>query len=302
MKIGLIFYRIYTYPWVNLSNGLSGVTEMELTHNNQPCGTNCGGNITNGTNCNTTLFYNLSNTGANTWANINITNVFVSGSNFTFVVLDEEVIGNDVQIHSKERATNHPNITITYARPLNGLIANYSGGEPFWTNDTNPRNITLSDGGYTLVTFWLNVTGDVESTHNIFAYANLSTISNDITNTHTITIQDHIYNVIIDESVGYGYNVTIKATIEDEDTVNSSWVEITFPNSTSINFTMLSIGNDIYQYNLTDTWQFGTHNFIIYYNDSLNNLDSYSDSFNVSVLATDQSTCVVARFNLITTF
>lgn len=57
-----------------------------------------------------------------------------------------------------------------------GLINTTAGATPFYTNATSNPNTTipLSAGESQLVTFWVNATGDVDSTYEFFAYANLT--------------------------------------------------------------------------------------------------------------------------------
>ncbi|MGD9276061.1 MAG: DUF2341 domain-containing protein [Candidatus Pacearchaeota archaeon] len=79
---------------------------------------------------------------------------------------------------------------ITYASSPKGLISTTIGDTPFYTNESNPKVISLNENQSQLVTFWVNATGAVDSIHAFFAYANLtneSRISN-ITNKWGVTI------------------------------------------------------------------------------------------------------------------
>ncbi|MDP8267862.1 MAG: GLUG motif-containing protein, partial [Candidatus Tenebribacter davisii] len=53
-----------------------------------------------------------------------------------------------------------------------GLISTTPGATPFYTNESNPRNITLNQDQSQVVTYWVNATGDVDDTYEFFAYAN----------------------------------------------------------------------------------------------------------------------------------
>jgi hypothetical protein len=55
-----------------------------------------------------------------------------------------------------------------------GLVSMNSNSTPFWTNTSNPFNITLTNGGSELVTWYVNATGTINTTHEFFAYANLT--------------------------------------------------------------------------------------------------------------------------------
>ncbi|MFH1521786.1 MAG: DUF2341 domain-containing protein, partial [archaeon] len=71
-----------------------------------------------------------------------------------------------------------------------GLINDTIGATPFYTNQSNPRTISLSEGESQLVTFWVNATGSVDTTHVFFAFANLTSdmsVSN-ITGEWNVTI------------------------------------------------------------------------------------------------------------------
>ncbi|MBU0980310.1 MAG: hypothetical protein KJ709_05865 [Nanoarchaeota archaeon] len=72
------------------------------------------------------------------------------------------------------------------------------------------------------------------------------------------------------DPVGYGFNITISATITDANTVNASIVQITEPGGTPINFTMITQGSNVYAYNFSG-WKNGSHSYKIFANDSLNN-------------------------------
>ena len=56
-----------------------------------------------------------------------------------------------------------------------GLISTVEGTKPFYTNATsNPWNISLSEGESREVVFWVNATGEEDTTWEFFAYANLT--------------------------------------------------------------------------------------------------------------------------------
>jgi len=53
-----------------------------------------------------------------------------------------------------------------------GLISTDNTNEYFWTNESNPRNITLNAGESEEVVFWVNATAPHDSSHRFYTYAN----------------------------------------------------------------------------------------------------------------------------------
>jgi hypothetical protein len=71
-----------------------------------------------------------------------------------------------------------------------GLINTTTGATPFYTNVSNPFNISLGEGESQTVVFWVNATGNADTTYEFFAYANLTSnlsISN-VTETWNVSI------------------------------------------------------------------------------------------------------------------
>ncbi|MDD5151251.1 MAG: hypothetical protein PHC28_12380, partial [Flavobacterium sp.] len=70
-----------------------------------------------------------------------------------------------------------------------GLIST-SPTTPFYTNESNPRNVTLNAGESQVITFWVNATGAIGNAYYFFAFANQTSdmsISN-ITGNWNVTI------------------------------------------------------------------------------------------------------------------
>jgi hypothetical protein len=87
------------------------------------------------------------------------------------------------------------------------------------------------------------------------------------------------------ESVGYGFNVTVNVSVWDNETgVSSVKCNVTYPDSTWYNFTMINTDGQYYEkeINLTDTWQLGWHNYTIFATDGTYENTSSQYSFNVS--------------------
>src|SRR3989344_4799369 len=100
---------------------------------------------------------------------------------------------DDIRFISKDHAgSNKPYLNITYSKMPKGLISTSVGADPFYTNTSNPTPISLTSGQCVNVTWWVNSTGELNTTHVFFAYANKTSnmsISN-ITNKINITITE----------------------------------------------------------------------------------------------------------------
>jgi len=69
--------------------------------------------------------------------------------------------------------TGYGVVTITYVDSgKGGLINTTAGATPFYTNMSNPYNISLIAGESQAVTFWVNATGDGDNTYEFYVYAN----------------------------------------------------------------------------------------------------------------------------------
>jgi len=68
--------------------------------------------------------------------------------------------------------------------------------------------------------------------------------------------------------VGYGYNVTIKTNISDDNTPDTAKVYITYPNTSTASFTMENSTPSNFSYNFSGTWQRGAYAYYIWANNS----------------------------------
>jgi len=93
------------------------------------------------------------------------------------------------------------------------------------------------------------------------------------------------------DTVGFGGTVSIQANVTDNKTgnwsgINTVHVNISYPDQTYGNFTMNYAGNNIYQYNFSDTWLVGQYNFSIWAQDNAyNGKTSSGYHFHVSAQA-----------------
>ncbi|MBU0497373.1 MAG: hypothetical protein KKG04_05395 [Candidatus Thermoplasmatota archaeon] len=90
-------------------------------------------------------------------------------------------------------------------------------------------------------------------------------------------------------TVGFGGNVTLSANISDTGLIECVMVNISYPDETFENSSMINIDNDTYQYVFTDTWLTGQYNYAIWATDEQGTTNSStSHSFNLTVNATIQ--------------
>ncbi len=94
------------------------------------------------------------------------------------------------------------------------------------------------------------------------------------------------------DTSGFGGTISIEANVTDDQTGNWSGirnvkVNITLPDNTTENFSMVCIGGDVYQYNFSDTWLTGEYDFTVWAQDNAyNNASSSGYHFHVSADAT----------------
>ena len=69
-----------------------------------------------------------------------------------------------------------------------GLISVTEGTTPFYTNGSNPTNVTLDVDQCQNTTWWVNATGGLNTTYTAFAYANKTSIQNVSNTTAAITL------------------------------------------------------------------------------------------------------------------
>ncbi len=117
-----------------------------------------------------------------------------------------------------------------------GIISAIPGTLPFWTNKTsNPITINLSDAQSQLITFWVNATGEVNSTYHFFAEAELL---------NDTRIQDSTQEIDVTILQVIGSAITTNQTLYPQGTsvliAGSAW-----GNETELNLTVLFNGSNI---------------------------------------------------------
>jgi hypothetical protein len=100
--------------------------------------------------------------------------------------------------HTSGMSTNEKNAVVNWAISSikSGLVSMNTSATPFYTTTTNPYNVTLNQGESETITFTINSTGDVNTTHEFYVYANM-------TSDMSIHDQTNLWNVtIINDTIG----------------------------------------------------------------------------------------------------
>jgi hypothetical protein len=168
-------------------------------------------------------------------------------------------------------------------------IVPINSGSPFWTNTTNPYNISLNNGESTLITWQVNATGTVNSTYEFYVYATRmaeTTITNQSIRWN-VTIQQNYGDVtgpnftgISNFTVEYGFNIGYD--INTSDTAGVSCFTI----NDTVNFRINCSG---YLKNSTPL-EITRYTINVTSNDTSNNLNSQMMWINVTATAVPEFT------------
>jgi len=233
---------------------------------------------------------------------------------------------NDIEIYNQSSSlsyvfssSNDDNLSILKVDfgevSKSGLISTTIGDTPFYTNESNPRNITLNKDESQLVTFWVNATGSTGINHTFFVYTNQTsneTISN-ITGEWLVeitTIEDTIPpNVTINQPLNQSYTTTtINFNVTSLDDYGMSDCYYSLDSGTN-NFTMANLSTSPTYWTATNTTMSqGSHTVVFYCNDTSDNLNNsesvefyidsiaptFDDIYNVTIY---QNQSVNADFN-----
>jgi len=147
----------------------------------------------------------------------------------------------------------------------------------FYTNVTNPYNISLNNGSSSLITWWVNSTGNLNTTHEFFVYANkTSDMSiNNVTQKWNVTIREPTppaFTDIANQTIEYG-----TALGYDINATDAGGIDCFTVNDTT-NFKINCSG---YLENNTGL-SIGLYNLNIIVNDTASNINSNSMWVNVS--------------------
>jgi uncharacterized membrane protein len=100
-------------------------------------------------------------------------------------------------------------------------------------------------------------------------------------------------------------NVTVEVNVTDNVEVSKVILEVSYPNTTKINYTMINISENTWRYNLTNLTDIGDYDLVIYSNDTVGNWNSTTGWFEVylpvwfnGTLVEPDGTPISAEFNL----
>jgi hypothetical protein len=161
-----------------------------------------------------------------------------------------------------------------------GLVSTVLGDTPFYTNESNPFNISLNEGESSLVNWWVNATGGVDVVHEFFVYVN-KTSDMDISN------ESAHWNVTI-VSGDTAPTVSISTPAVDSFSTNSgldvnfSAVSATLDSCWYSNDSMLANTTLAECANITGvTWSEEQHNVTVWANDTTGGESSANVNFTI---------------------
>jgi hypothetical protein len=97
-------------------------------------------------------------------------------------------------------------------------------------------------------------------------------------------------------------NVTITANVTDNYNLSFVYFNITYPNGTTVNFSMINTTGDLFEFNFTDTTQIGQYNITIIANDSSNNINNSETTYFIIRDDIDPAVALIYPPNNFTTF
>jgi len=163
-----------------------------------------------------------------------------------------------------------------------GTVSTVSGTTPFYTNVTNPYNLTLNNGDSQTISWWVNATGTLNGNYTFFVYANQTSNPSigAMTSNWTVTI----VNFTVDNTapsvalaspangVGNNGNLTFNYNVTDANNVSSC--SLIFNGAT--NQTNYSIAQNIAQNFTLNNLDVGGYSWNVNCTDNFNNIGSGS--------------------------
>lgn len=153
-------------------------------------------------------------------------------------------------------------------------------------------NITKPDISYVNTTminttspYWYyNQTYDIIGLYNYTIWVNDTYNNSNITGVYNFTVEDNISPLInsvqvIPSVANYNNYINISCNITDDYNISTTYLNITYPNTTTSNISMLNSG-DIYYLNQTYS-EVGQHNYTIWTKDIYNNCNTTSGYFTI---------------------
>ncbi|MBN2421973.1 hypothetical protein JXB41_01990, partial [Candidatus Woesearchaeota archaeon] len=219
-------------------------------------------------------------------------------------------------------------VVILWDNPPNVTSLNYPADNANISTTPIEFNFTvIDDSGFSNCSLYMNISGWTiqGTTYNVQNNTNMNITSSPADGTYLWNIRcwdnatisnndygDSNYTVTIDSTPPRVADITffpenqiqlnpinITVNISDLLPISSVIAQVTFPNTTKINYTMTdSDGDGIYNLTFTETFQIGQYNLTIYANDTVGNINSTEHSnFTVQLgtlsLTTDKSEYVV---------
>lgn len=170
--------------------------------------------------------------------------------------------GNDADFITVKYFTN------SEVQTKSGLISTVIGDKPFYTNESNPRTISLNENESQIVNFWVNATAHEDITSEFFVFANLTafpTVGN-ISDKWNVTVHATPPNIVVHSPIDYRYTtnqILINFSATDTDGISNLWYfnETDYVPYTSPHYVNISQGD---------------HTFVFYANDT-NGLINYTE-------------------------
>ncbi len=153
-------------------------------------------------------------------------------------------------------------------------------------NEGSPRHIAENgflDLRYIFDSYgdW-NTTSSANGTYRVYVELRFPNGSILVNNDGSVMNASHVFSIDIDNDgpnitsavvdpniTGYGEQADISAVIIDAgSSVDAAWMNITYPDNSSVIRDMSQISTYVWQYSLNDTWQWGDYNITIFANDS----------------------------------
>jgi hypothetical protein len=163
-----------------------------------------------------------------------------------------------------------------------GVISMDSTATPFYTNITNPYNLTLNNGESQVITWYVNATGTLNNNYSFFVFANLtSNVSvGNITSTWNVTIADltaPVVNITYPNNITYeNKTIFLNYTYQDHNSGGVCWNSV---NDGNTNSSTVTIGTNFSSLNASN----GGNTWVVYCNDSYGNEASSNITFSLDL-------------------
>jgi len=151
-----------------------------------------------------------------------------------------------------------------------------SNANPFWTNESNPQEITLTENQSSLVTWWVNATGTIGKMYKFFAFVDGTSLD------ATASAQSSDENITITDNIAPTIEFT-NPTLDSNQTIDNTYLEINV-SATDSESGLKNI--TIYLYNSTDLLYSNTSTSSPYF---INYTDLGDDTYYFNATAYDNN-------------